>query len=98
VKPINPRKSGCRLAGMVGLPILTLTAYLLWIWPRPGGTSLFAEVGPYFISLLTGLPFALGFARGPLRILLIPAFFAVGFVVLWIYAVIVLCGVRNVCL
>lgn len=83
---------------MVGLPILTLTAYLLWTWPRPSGTSLFAELGPYVISLLTGLPFALGRARGPLRIVVILAFFAVGFVVLWIYAVIMLCGVRNVCL
>jgi hypothetical protein len=98
VKPINLRNAGWRLAGMVGLPIMTLTAYLLWIWPRPSGASLIAEVGPYIISLLTGLPFALGSARGPLRSVFILAFCVVGFVVLWVYAIAVLCGVRNVCL
>jgi hypothetical protein len=83
---------------MLGLPIISLTAYLLWIWPRPTGTSLFAEVGPYFISLLTGLPFALGVTRGPRRFVLVLAFFVLGFVVLFFYAVAVLCGIRNVCL
>jgi hypothetical protein len=83
---------------MLGLPIISLTAYLLWIWPRPTGTSLFAEVGPYFISLLTGLPFALGLTCGPHRIALVLAFFLVGFVVLFFYAMAVLCGIRNVCL
>jgi hypothetical protein len=83
---------------MLGLPIISLTAYLLWIWPRPTGTSLFAEVGPYFISLLTGLPFALGLTRGPHRMGLILVFFLVGFVVLFFYAMAVLCGIRNVCL
>jgi len=83
---------------MLGLPIISLTAYLLWVWPRPTGTSLFAEVGPYFISLLTGLPFALCVTRGPRRIVLVLAFFVVGFVVMFFYAVAVLCGIRNVCL
>jgi hypothetical protein len=83
---------------MVGPPILTVNIYLLWIWPRPTGTSLFAEVGPYFISLLTGLPFALGVTRGPRRIALVLAFFLVGFVVMFFYAMAVPCGIRNVCL
>lgn len=82
----------------MGFPIITLTAYLLWIWPSPTGTSLVAELGPYLISLLTGLPFALGPARGPHRIALVLAFFVLGFVVLFFYAVAVLCGIRNVCL
>lgn len=98
MKPVNPRRIGWRLAGMVGLPLLTMTAYLLWMWPRPGGTSLVAEAGPYVLCLLTGLPAALGAAHGPRRIALIFGFLVVGFAVLWIYAVIVLCGVRNVCL
>ena len=83
---------------MLGLLIISLTAYLLWIWPHPTGTSLFAEVGPYFISLLTGLPIALGLTRGPHRIALVLAFFLVGFVVMFFYAMAVLCGIRNVCL
>ena len=82
----------------MGFPIITLTAYLLWIWPRPTGTSLFVEVLPYFISLLTGLPFALRVMYRPHRMGLILAFLGVGFVVLWIYALIVLCLVRDVCL
>jgi hypothetical protein len=98
MNPINPRRRGWRVAGMLGLPIITVTAYLLWVWPRPGGTSLFAEVGPYFISLLTGLPFALGLTRGRHRIALVLAFFMLGFIVLFFYAVAVLCGIRNVCL
>jgi hypothetical protein len=83
---------------MLGFPIITLAAYLLWIWPRPTGTSLLAEVGPNIISLLTGLPFALGLTNGPHRIVLVLAFFVVGFVVMFFYAVAVLCGIRNVCL
>ncbi|MFZ0107211.1 MAG: hypothetical protein WAK92_10140 [Thiobacillus sp.] len=98
MNPISLRKRGWRAAGMLGFPLITLTAYLLWVWPRPAGTSLFAEVGPYFISLLTGLPFALGLARGPHRIALVLAFFVLGFVAMFFYAVAVLCGIRNVCL
>ena len=98
MNPSHSRKSAWRLAGMPGLPIITLTAYLLWVWPRPAGTSLFAQVGPYFISLLTGLPFALGLTRGRHRITLVLAFFVVGFVLMFFYAVAVLCGIRNVCL
>ncbi|UCH17871.1 MAG: hypothetical protein JSW36_02160 [Burkholderiales bacterium] len=86
------------LAAMIGLPLITITAYLLWVWPRPHGTSVAAEVGPYLLSLATGLPFAwlLSPRRG--RAWLLLAFLAGGFVVLWIYAVAVLCGVRGVCL
>jgi hypothetical protein len=98
MNPSHSRKSAWRVAGMLGFPIITLTAYLLWVWPRPAGTSLFAQVGPYFISLLTGLPFALGLTRGRHRIALVLAFFLVGFVVMFFYAMAVLCGIRNVCL
>jgi len=98
MNPSHSRKSAWRVAGMLGFPIITLTAYLLWVWPRPAGTSLFAQVGPYFISLLTGLPFALGLTRGRHRITLVLAFFVVGFVLMFFYAVAVLCGIRNVCL
>ncbi len=98
MNPSHSRKAAWCVAGMLGFPIITLTAYLLWIWPRPAGTSLFAEVGPYFISLLTGLPFALRVIHRPHRMALILAFFGVGFVLLWIYALIVLCMVRDVCL
>ncbi|HUL02801.1 MAG TPA: hypothetical protein VLV16_06170 [Gemmatimonadales bacterium] len=83
---------------MIALPILTITAYLLFVWPRPRGTSVVAEVGPYLLSLLTGLPFAVGVARGAGRALMVLAYVVGGFVVLWIYAALVLCGVRNVCL
>ena len=86
------------LAAMIGLPLGTITAYLLWIWPRPHGTSVAAEVGPYLLSLLTGLPFAWILSRGPARALLLLAFLAGGFVFLWIYAAAVLCGVRGACL
>jgi hypothetical protein len=92
------RKPYWRVAGMLGLPILTLTAYLLWVWPRPSGASLFAAVGPYFISLLTGLPFALRVIDRPHRTGLIVIFLALGFIVLWLYALIVLCLLRGVCL
>lgn len=98
MNPSRSRKSTWRAAGMLAFPIITLTAYLLWVWPRPSGTSLFAEVGPYLISLLTGLPFALGLTRRPHRIALVLAFFVVGYVVMFVYSVAVLCGIRNVCL
>ena len=96
MSPSHSRKSAWRVAGMSAFPIVTLTAYLLWVWPRPTGTSHFAEVVPYLITLLTGLPFALGLTRW--RIVLVLAFFVLGFVVLFFYAVAVLCGIRNVCL
>jgi hypothetical protein len=86
------------LVAMIGLPMLTQTAYLLIVWPGPPGTSVLAEVGPYLVSLLTGLPFALHLARGPGRAFFILTYVVGGFVTLWVYAVIVLCGVRNVCL
>jgi len=86
------------LAAAVGLPFLTMTAYLLWVWPRPRGTSLLAEVGPYLVSLLTGVPFAWSLTRRSGRWWLLLAGLAAGFALLWIYALAVLCGVRGVCL
>ncbi|HYL22190.1 MAG TPA: hypothetical protein VEU74_10545 [Gemmatimonadales bacterium] len=86
------------LAATISLPLITITAYLLWVWPRPSGTSVLAEVGPYVLSLLTGLPFAGLLARGPGRVWLLLAFLGAGFVLLWLYALAVLCGVRGVCL
>lgn len=83
---------------MSGLPLVIFTAYLLWIWPRPRGTSLVAELGPYLVSLLAGLPFALLLGLRPGRLWVPIAFILVGFVVLWIYALAVLCALRGVCL
>lgn len=86
------------VAAAVGLPFLTMTAYLLWVWPRPHGTSVVAAVGPYLVSLLTGVPFAWGLARRSGRWWLLLAGLAAGFALLWVYALAVLCGVRGVCL
>ncbi len=86
------------LVAAIGLPLIAMTAYLLWLWPWPSGNSLLAVVGPYVVSLLTGLPFAWGLARRSGRWWLLLAAFVLGFVVLWIYALAVLCGVRGVCL
>jgi hypothetical protein len=88
-----------RPVGMVGLPILVLTVYILWIWPRPVSTSFWVEVSPYLISLLTGLPFAIGLGRAihhTLSVML--AYLGTGFVVLWVYAMVVLCLFRGMCL
>jgi len=86
------------VAAAIGLPLITMTAYLLWVWPRPQGNSVAAQVGPYVLSLLTGAPFAFRLARRSGRGVLLLAFFAGGFIVLWLYALAVLCGVRGVCL
>jgi hypothetical protein len=86
------------LAATIGLPLITITAYLLWLWPRPRGTSVLADLGPYLVSLLTGLPFAWALTRGPGRAWLLFAFLGGGFVLLWFYALAVLCGARGVCL
>lgn len=86
------------LAAAIGLPLIAMTAYLLWVWPRPRGSSVIAQTGPYVLSLLTGLPFVWSLARGSGRGLLLLAFLAGGFVLLWLYALAVLCGVRGVCL
>ena len=45
------------LAATIGLPLTAMTVYLPWIWPHPHGNSASAQVGPHFLSLLTGLPF-----------------------------------------
>lgn len=86
------------LAAAIGLPFISMTAYLLWVWPRPRGTTFMAETGPYVLSLLTGLPFVWRRAGRGGRWLLVPAFLAGGFVLLWIYALAVLCAARGVCL
>jgi hypothetical protein len=86
------------LAAMVVLPLTLHTGYLLWIWPRPEGMSLLAQVGPYAVSLLSGLPFAACLARPRTRLLRLSAFVVVGFAFLWIYSLAVLCAVRGVCL
>jgi hypothetical protein len=85
-------------AAAIGLPLIVMTAYLLWVWPRPTGSSAVAQLGPYVLSLLTGLPFALSVARRSGRGVTLFAFLAGGFVLLWLYALAVLCGVRGVCL
>lgn len=86
------------LAAAIGLPLVAMTAYLLWLWPRPRGTSMIAQTGPYLASLLTGLPFAWILSRRTGRKALLLAFLAGGFILLWLYALLVLCGVRGVCL
>lgn len=85
-------------AGAVGLPLASMTAYLLWVWPRPAGNSLIAQVGPYVLCLLTGVPFVFSLARRARRAWVVVAFLVGGFVLLWIYALAMLCGVRGVCL
>ena len=91
-------KNRWALAAAAGLPFIAMTAYLLWVWPRPRGASVIAETGPYVLSLLTGLPFAWSLSgrfghRG-----LVLAYLAGGFVLLWLYALVVLCSLRGVCL
>lgn len=87
-----------RLLGAVAVSLAVQTVYLIWIWPRPSGTSFLAEVAPYFLSLLAGLPFLGPLARGPRGLLVVSAFLVLGFAFLWIYSLGVLCGVRGVCL
>lgn len=91
-------KNRWALAAAVGLPLITITAYLLWVWPRPRGTSVVAETGPYVLSLLTGLPFAWSLTSRSGHRVLVLAFLAGGFILLWLYALVVLCTVRGVCL
>jgi len=86
------------LAAAISLPLFAMTIYLLWIWPRPHGTSALTQIGPYLLSLLTGLPFFWIIAGGPRRGWLLVAYLIGGFVLLWIYALGMLCGVRGVCL
>ncbi|MBS0394797.1 MAG: hypothetical protein JSR54_09230 [Proteobacteria bacterium] len=86
------------LVAMFGGPLLSMTAYLLWIWPRPRSASVIAELLPYAVCLLTGLPFAWIASAGRRRALWLLAYLAGGFMALWIQALAVLCGVRNVCL
>jgi hypothetical protein len=91
-------KNRWALAATIGLPLIAMTAYLLWLWPRPRGTSLIAETGPYILSLLTGLPFARRLAPRSRRMAVLLTFLAGGFILLWLYALVILCSVRRVCL
>jgi hypothetical protein len=75
-----------------------MTAYLLWVWPGPKGNSLVAQAGPYLLSLLAGAPFVWSLTRRSGRAVLMVAYFLGGFVLLWLYALAVLCAVRGVCL
>jgi hypothetical protein len=86
------------LVAAIGLPLTAITAYLLWVWPLPRGSSVIAETGPYVLSLLMGLPFAWSLTRPSGRAAILLAFLAGGFVLLWLYALAVLCGVRGICL
>jgi hypothetical protein len=72
------------LAAAMGFPLITITAYLLWLWPRPRGATVVAEVGPYLVSLLTGVPFVWVLSRGPRRSWRLLAFLVAGFVLLWL--------------
>ena len=47
---------------------------------------------PYLLSLLTGLPSALFLARGARRVFVISVYLMIGFAVLWLYALAILCG------
>lgn len=93
-----PPNNRLALAGALGLPLITMTAYLLWVWPRPHGTSVIAQTGPYVLSLLTGLPFVWSLTGRPGRALIVGAFLMGGFVLLWLYALLVLCAIRGTCL
>lgn len=86
------------LVGTIGLPLAGMTIYLLWIWPRPTGGSFLSEMGPYLLCLLTGVPFAFLLARGTARVVVLAVYLILGFVLLWLYALAILCGVRGVCL
>lgn len=91
-------KDRLALAAAIGLPLIAMTAYLLWIWPRPKGNSVIAQTGPYLLSLLAGAPFLWSLTRRSGRAVLLVAFFVGGFVLLWLYALVLLCAVRGVCL
>jgi hypothetical protein len=92
---VNERWS---LAAAVGVPLVVMTAYLLWVWPWTPGDSLPAESVPYVVCLLTGLPFAWGAVRRTGRWWLLAVVFIGDAVLLWSCAIAVLCGVRGVCL
>ena len=87
-----------KVAGAVAFPLLLMTVYLLWIWPRPRGSSMVAELAPYLVALLAGLPFAWSFAPPARRWLILTLYVICGLTVLWIYALMILCGVKDVCL
>jgi hypothetical protein len=86
------------LLGMIALPTACMTVYLLWIWPRPAGTSFLAQTGPYLLCLSIGAPFAWLLSRSGRRLLTLFVYLIVGFFLMWIYALAVLCGFRGACL
>lgn len=86
------------VVGMLVCPFLAMTIYLLWVWPRPSGTSFLAQTGPYLVSLLAGVPFVRVLARPGHRVFSLLVYLVAGFALLWIYALAILCGVRGVCL
>ena len=86
------------LLGMIALPSACMAVYLLWIWPRPAGTSFLEQTGPYLLCLAIGAPFACLLARSGRCLLTLLIYMIVGFFVFWIYAMAILCGVRGVCL
>ena len=86
------------LAAAIGVPLAVMTAYLLWVWPRPAGSSIVAQTVPYAVSLLMGVPFVLLLTRRSGHAWILLLYLAGGFALLWIFALAVLCGVRGVCL
>ena len=94
---MSPPNRGA-LAAAIGLPLLTMTVYLLWIWPWPPGNSFAAQTAPYLASLLTGLPFVWRLSGRSGRGVILFAFLAGGFGLLWIYALAILCAARGACL
>jgi hypothetical protein len=82
---------------MIVCPLAAMTIYLVWLWPGPSSTPVLAQTGPYLISLLTGAPFVLALARRR-RALALLLYLAGGFVLLWVYALAILCGIRGMCL
>ena len=85
--------------GAIATPLVAMTIYLLLLWPRPHGTSAFAQLSPYLACLALGLPFALMLPRdrrrrGSAAVVYLTA----GFAVLWIYALMMLCRFRGSCL
>jgi len=91
-------RRGLLFAVALGVSLCVQSGYLMWVWPRPEGSTLVAQLGPYLVSLLAGMPFASLFAWQRRRVWPIAVFLVGGLVVLWIYSVGFLCAVRNACL
>ncbi len=88
-----------RVIGMIAVPLLLLTGYLLWIWPAPGSDLFILQLAPYLFTLVCGAPFVWGLASRPLaRAMLLIGYFLLGYIVQFVYAALVLCAFRNMCL